>query len=354
MPTFPLPEEEAIRIPADVLRLKSATLLAQAGVPAEDAQLAAEGLVSADLRGVDTHGAPNLLPWYLEQYRQGLMNPRPEWQITRETLATANIDSDQGLGLVIAPKAMHVAISKAREVGIGFVTMHNGRHLGMAQYHALLAIPHDMIGVCLTASGPLMVPTFGREPRLGTNPIAVAVPCNQEPAFVFDAATTVVAGNKVVIAHRLGMQLPPGILSEDDGTPIMHQIAAPSTYSRLLPLGSTPNQASHKGYGLGCAVDILTSLLGGLTFGMQMELHHFNHCVAAINIEAFTSPDGFKKTMDDLVRTLRETPPAPGQERVLVPGQIEWETEQERRSRGIPVHREFIDWLEQKFPEADW
>lgn len=347
MPTFLLPDEQAKRISFDNLRAKSAALLLKAGLTAEDANLAADGLVSADLRGVDTHGAANLLRWYLELYRNGTMNPRPSWQITHETPATANIDSDYGLGLVIAPKAMQIAIDKAHKVGVGFVTMHNGRHLGMAQYHALLAVPQNAIGVCLTASGPLMVPTFGREPRLGTNPIAIAVPCAQEPTFVFDAATTIVAGNKIVIAHRLGVPLPPGILSEDDGTPIMHSIPAPSTYSRLLPLGSLPDLASHKGYGLACAVDILTSVLGGLTFGAKLDSGSFSHCVAAINIQAFSNLDDFKRTMDDFVRMLKETPPAAGQERVLVPGQLEWETEQERRSKGIPLHPEFVDWLDQ-------
>jgi LDH2 family malate/lactate/ureidoglycolate dehydrogenase len=246
---------------------------------------------------------------------------------------------------------MQIAIDKACEVGTGVVTVHNGHHLGMAQYHALLAVPHGMIGVCLTASGPLMVPTFGREPVLGTNPIAIAVPCGQEPTFVFDAATTVVAGNKIIIAHRLQMPLPPGLLSENDGTPIMHSIPAPATYSRLLPLGSTPELASHKGYGLACAVDILTNVLGGLTFGAQLDLNSFNHCIAAINIRAFSNLDDFKRTMDDFVRALRETPPADGQERVLVPGQLEWEAEQERRSKGIPLHPEFVDWLDRACAE---
>jgi LDH2 family malate/lactate/ureidoglycolate dehydrogenase len=292
-----------------------------------------------------------MLRWYLEWYRSGLVNARPAWRVTRETPATANIDSDRGLGLVIAPKAMQIAIDKAREVGVGFVTMHNGFHLGMAQYHALLAVPHGMIGVCLTASGPIMVPTFGREPRLGTNPIAIAVPCGQEPTFVYDAATTVVAANKIATAHRLGASLPPGLLAEDDGTPIMQPIPAPAAFSRLLPLGSTPELGSHKGYGLACAVDILTNVLGGLTFGARVGRGHHNHCVAAIDVRAFSDLEEFRQTMDDFVRTLRETPPAPGCERVLVPGQLEWEAEQERRARGIPLHPGVIDWLDRTCAE---
>ncbi len=351
MPTFRLPDDQAVRVDSDSLRVKIIAILEKAGLPVEDAQLATDGLIAADLRGVDTHGVSNMLRWYLELYRDGIMNPRPAWRVTHDTLSTANVDSDHGLGLVIAPKAMQIAINKAREVGVGFVTMHHGHHLGMAQYHALLAVPHGMIGLCFTASGPLMVPTFGREPRVGTNAIAVAVPCGQEPTFVYDVATTVVAGNKIINAHRLGLPLPPGLLADEDGTPIMQSIPAPATYSRLLPLGSTPELGSHKGYGLACMVEILTNVLGGLTFGFRLGLNSHNHCVVAINVRAFSDLDEFKRTMDDYVRMLRETPPSAGQERVLVPGQLEWEAEQERRTKGIPLHPEVVDWINRTYAE---
>lgn len=353
MPVFRLPDNQAVRVDPDILRARVASILQNVGVPAEDAHVAADGLVCADLRGVDTHGVSNMLRWYVSLYQQGIMNPRPMWRVVRETPATANIDSDHGLGLVIAPKAMQIAIRKAREVGFGFVTMHHGHHLGMAQYHALMAIPHGMIGLCFTASGPLMVPTFGREPRVGTNAIAIAAPCGTEPTFVYDAATTVVAGNKIINAHRLGVPLPPGLLADQDGTPIMESIPAPATYSRLLPLGSTPDLGSYKGYGLGCMVEILTNVLGGLTYGFQLGLNSHNHCVAAIDIGAFSDVEGFKRTMDEYVRMLRETPVAKGQERVLVPGQLEWEAEQERRSKGIPLHPEVLEWLDSACADVD-
>jgi LDH2 family malate/lactate/ureidoglycolate dehydrogenase len=351
MPTFPLPDSQAIRVDPAKLKGCTAALLRNAGLPEADALLAADVLVTADLRGVDTHGVSNMLRWYLQLYREGIMNPLPAWKITRETPATANIDSDHGLGLVIAPKAMEIAISKALQVGVGMVTMHNGHHLGMAQYHALLAVPHNMIGICLTASGPLMVPTFGREPRLGTNPIAIAVPCNLEPPFVYDAATTVVPGNKILNAHRLGMALPPGLMAGEDGIPIMQSMLAPAVYSRLLPLGSTPELASHKGYGLACMVEILTNVLGGVTFGAKLGPNSHNHFVAAISISAFVDLEDFKRTMDEFVCMLRTTPPAPGHERVLVPGQLEWEAEQNRRSNGIPLHPEVLDWLKKTSEE---
>ena len=161
---------------------------------------------------------------------------------------------------------MDIAIRKAAEVGVGMVTIGNSRHLGMASYHAMLALEHDMIGVCMTSAPPRMVPTFGAEPRLGTNPIAVAVPARNEPPFVFDAATSSVAQNKIEIARRLGADLEPGWLAAEDGTPIMEEVPVPATY-HLLPVGATRELGSHKGYGLACVVDILAGVLTGFGYG---------------------------------------------------------------------------------------
>ena len=347
MPVFKLPDQDAVRVAHDVLQRQVAGLLHHAGLPEADAALAADALVSADLRGVDTHGVSNMLRLYLDWIRAGTMNPRPNWKLTAETPAAANMDADHGLGLVLAPKAMEIAIGKARATGLGMVTVHHGRHLGMAQYHALLAVPHGMIGVCLTATGPMVVPTFGREPRLGSNPIAVAVPCAEEPPFVYDAATSVVALNKLLIAQRLGVPIPPGLVADGDGAPVMSPSPELAWPARLLPLGSTPETASHKGYGLGSTVEILSNVLGGLTFSARPGIKEHNHCVIAINIGAFVDLAAFKATMDEYVRMLRATPPAAGHERVLVPGQLEWEAEQERRAHGIPLHPEVAAWLDE-------
>ena len=165
--------------------------------------LGADVLTLADLRGVDSHGVSNMLRSYLGGYQRGEINPQPHITTVRETASTAALDSDRGLGIIVTPKAMNIAIEKARQSGVGMVTVGNSRHLGMASYHAMLALEHDMIGVCMTSAPPRMVPTFGAEPRLGTNPIAVAVPARNEPPFVFDAATSSVAQNKIEIARRL-------------------------------------------------------------------------------------------------------------------------------------------------------
>ena len=341
---FRINRDEAVFVQADDLRSTVASVFEKMGVAPEDARLGADVLVLADLRGVDTHGVSNMLRSYIRGYQSGEINPRPAWRIIRETPSTANIDSDRGLGIIITPKAMEIAIQKAKSVGVGMVTVGNARHLGMASYHAMLALEHDMIGVCMTSCPPLMVPTFGAEARLGTNPIAVAVPAKDEPPFVFDAATSTVAGNKIGIARRLGAKLEPGWLADATGTPIMEEIHAPEKYT-LLPLGSTRELGSHKGYGLSCVVDILAGVLTGFGYGAFPGRPNFGHYVAAYSIDAFTDVDSFKETMDEWLRMMKSTKPAPGHDRVLVAGQPEVEVELVRRAEGIPLHAEVVQWL---------
>ena len=341
---FHVKEEDAVRVRADELRSTVSTIFERLNVPSEDARLAADVLVTADLRGVESHGVSNMLRVYVAGYNSGEINPRPDWKIVRQTPATANIDTDRGLGIIIGPKAMEIAMEKAASVGVGMVTMSNGRHLGMVSYYPLMAVKRDMIGICMAGSPPLVVPTFGAETRLGTNPIAVAAPAGEEPPFVFDAATSVVAGNKVWLAQRLGTELAAGWVADEEGNPIMEPIEAPSSY-RLLPLGSTRESGSHKGYGLACIVDIFTGILSGTAYGMVPGRPNFSHFVGAYSIEAFTEVDRFKELMDDFLRSLKNTPPAPGHDRVLYPGLPEAETERERSANGIPLHKEVIQWF---------
>jgi L-2-hydroxycarboxylate dehydrogenase (NAD+) len=338
--------DEAVFVQGDDLKATVAAVFEKMGVEAADAHLGADVLVLADLRGVDSHGVSNMLKSYIGGYQSGYINPRPHWKVIRETPSTANIDSDRGLGIIITPKAMDLAIQKAKTVGVGMVTIGNARHLGMASYHSMLALKHDMIGVCMSSCPPAVVPTFGAEARLGTNPIAIAVPAKNEPPFVFDAATSSVAVNKVRIARRLGVKMDVGWIAGPDGTPIMEEADPPDTDTfTLLPLGSTRELGSHKGYGLSCMVDILAGALTGFGFGAVPGRPNFGHYVAAYSIEAFTEVDGFKEMMDEWLRMLKSTKPAPGHDRVLVAGQPEAEVEADRRVNGIPLHPEVIQWL---------
>ena len=344
LPRFRVNLDDAITVPGEDLKSVVASIFEKVGVPPEDAQLGADVLVLADLRGVDSHGVSNMLRSYLGGYQRGEINPQPNISIVRETASTASLDSDRGLGTIVTPKAMDIAIEKARQSGVGMVTVGNSRHLGMASYHAMLALEHDMIGVCMTSAPPRMVPTFGAEPRLGTNPIAVAVPARNEPPFVYDAATSSVAQNKIEIARRLGADLEPGWLAADDGTPIMEEGPVPETYN-LLPMGATRELGSHKGYGLACVVDIFAGVLTGFGYGAVPGRPNFGHYVAAYNISGFDDPDHFKDEMDGWLQMMKTTKPAPGHDRVLVAGQPEAEMEAVRRKEGIPLHPEVVQFM---------
>ena len=161
---FHVSEEDSIRIDANRLRNTVEALFKSAGMPEHDAKIATDCLLSADLRGVDSHGVSNMLRVYMQNINDGVINPAPDWKITNERLSIANIDCDRGLGIVIAPQAMEIAIEKAKATGIGVVTMANGAHAGMVAYHAMLALKHDMIGMSMTAAGAQVLPTFGAEP----------------------------------------------------------------------------------------------------------------------------------------------------------------------------------------------
>ena len=348
---FKVKESDAIRVEEAPLRDTVTQIFGKMGVPGKDCELAADVLVTSDLRGVDSHGVSNMLRVYVNGYNEGSLNPRPNWRILRETPATANIDSDTGLGIIVVPKAMEIAIEKAKKVGVGMVTIRNARHLGMASYHAMMALEHDMIGTCMTSCPPGVLPTFGAEPRLGTNPIALAAPADKEPPFVFDAATSAVAGNKLGLARRLNTDLMPGWVADGDGVPIMEDVAPPvpgfegRASSFLVPLGSTRELGSHKGYGFSCIVDIMGGILSGGGYGANPGRPNFGHYVAAYSIEAFMDAGEFKRTMDEWIHMLKTTRPAKGHDRVLYPGQPEAEAEEDRKANGIPLHSEVIDWF---------
>ncbi|HIL30867.1 MAG TPA: Ldh family oxidoreductase [Dehalococcoidia bacterium] len=341
---FKVSHDDAEFVQGDDLKKTVAGIFEKLGVTPEDALLAADVQVLADLRGVDSHGVSNMLKSYITGYQEGSINPRPNWKVVRETPSTATVDSDKGLGTIVTPKAMDIAIQKAKNVGVGMVTIGNARHLGMASYHAMLALPHDMIGICMTSCPPQVLPTFGAEPRLGTNPIAIAVPAKNEPPFVFDVATSSVAVNKIRIAARLGAEIPGGWMAREDGSPIMESGLAPEKFT-LLPLGADREGGSHKGYGFSCMVDILAGVLTGFGYGAVPGRPNFGHMVAAYSIDAFTDVEPFKAEMDEWLQMMKSTKPAPGHDRVLVAGQPEAEVEVVRREEGIPLHPDVADWI---------
>ena len=350
---FHVPENEEVRVKPEDLKKTSEKIFVKCGMSNDHAVIATDVLLKADIRGVDTHGVSNMLRNYVKYLSEGSAKAKPDWKITRETASCATVDCDEGLGLVIAPLCMDIAIEKAKKTGVGLVSMGNGRHLGMAGYHAMKALEHDMIGTCMTSSTTNVVPTNAGKPGIGTNPIAVAAPAMTKAPFVFDAATSAIATNKVRVAQRIGVPLAPGWITDEKGNPIMEETPLPKSDDPnqvsffQTPVGGTREIGSHKGYSLGMVVDILGSVLNGSLAGpMRTITAHQNHFVAAYSIEAFTEVNNFKNMMDEYLQALEDLPPIEGQERVLYAGLMEQETSEERMSKGIPLHPEVISWFE--------
>ena len=245
---FSVPAEDQVLVDHEALRGRS-PIVRRLRCAGGDAQAGADVLVTADLRGVETHGVSNMLRQYLTGSETGIHNPRPTWRVVHETRGTATIDGDRGLGIMQGGPAMQLAIDKARDVGVGSVTMRNSGHLGAIGHFAYQAAEADMIGMCMTASSLLIVPTFGALPRYGTNPIAFAAPASSQPFMLFDAAMSAGGQQQDRAGRRVGAHMEPGWIAEPDGTPIMQERPVPAEPS-LLPLGGTREQGSHKGYGL--------------------------------------------------------------------------------------------------------
>jgi LDH2 family malate/lactate/ureidoglycolate dehydrogenase len=313
-----------------------------------DASLATKVLLNADVRGIDSHGVARL-SGYVRLWEAKRINATPSIKIIHETLSTATVDGDAGLGLVIAPYAMQIAIDKAKNVGTGWVSVQNSNHFGIAGYHAMKALEHDMIGIAMTNASALVAPTFSIEKMLGTNPIAVAIPANEQPAFVADFATTTAANGKLEILQRKNAATPLGWVQDKDGNESTDAHAL-KTGGALLPLGSNREHGSHKGYALGSIVDIFSAVLSGASYGpwappfpayIQMPENMpgkgLGHFFGAMRIDAFRPAEDFKNHMDNWIQRFRNAKPANGYNKVLIPGDPEREMSIERMENGIPL-----------------
>ena len=340
---FHVPEDIAVRVNQEDMRATLVDIFTKLGMPKNDADQSADVLMYADIRGVESHGVSNMMRAYVAGFQEGTINPNPKTRIVREAAAVCTIDSDQGLGLVVGPQAMNEAIERADKYGIGSVSVTNGRHFGAAGYHAAMALEKDMIGIAMTTGGVTVVPTHGAERLVGLNPIAIAAPTRNEPPFIFDASMSSVAGNKITLAKRLGVKAMPGWIAQSDGTPLMDETDIPEEYM-ILPLGGTREVGSHKGYSLAVMIEILSGVLSGGAAGPHRRAGASHHFVA-YKIDAFTDVDGFKDDLDQYMKSLTESKPAPGHDRVTYAGLPEHEEEKERLENGIPYHPEVIDWF---------
>jgi L-2-hydroxycarboxylate dehydrogenase (NAD+) len=328
------------------------------GCSATDAELAAKVLLSADLRGIDSHGIARL-SGYIRLWEAKRINATPAIKITYETPSTAVVDGDAGLGLVVAPFAMQVAIDKAKNCGTGWVSVKNSNHYGIAGYHAMMALPYDMIGISMTNASALVAPTFSKERMLGTNPICVAIPAGEETPMVADFATTTAANGKLEILQRKNADAPLGWVQTKDGTDTTNANILKEG-GILLPLGSDRDHSSHKGYALGSIVDIFSAVLSGASYGPwappfpayvpmpeNMPGEGLGHFFGAMRIDAFRPASEFKFHMDNWIRRFRSAVPINEQQPVLIPGDPEREMESVRIKEGIPVVSAVLKDLEQ-------
>jgi len=330
------------------LRVFTQNIFLAIGCSSEHATLAADVLLRSDLRGIDSHGVARL-SGYVRLWEKNRINPKPDIRIVHETPTTATIDGDAGLGLVVAPYAMQVAIKKAELYGSGWVSVRNSNHFGIAGYHALLAVEKDMIGFAMTNASPLVAPTYSNERLLGTNPMCYAFPAGHYPPVVVDLATSAAANGKLEIAQRLGKQVPEGWIQDKGGNYTTDPHALKSGGS-LLPLGSDRDHGSHKGFGLSATVDILSAVLSGANYGPWVPPFvafldppenpvgkGIGHFVGAMRVDGFRPVDEFKSHLDNWIARFKTATTVDPMQKVIIPGEPELEAETHRSINGIPL-----------------
>ncbi|MGH2355823.1 MAG: Ldh family oxidoreductase [Chloroflexota bacterium] len=332
------------RIANDQLHQLTATILEAAGASGGDAAVVARHMVGANLAGHDSHGV-QLLSVYVGRIKAGDIVPGAATQVLDETATTARVDGHWGFGQVVSERAMELAIAKARDANVAAVTVIRQSHVGRLTDYPLMAARAGMIGFMFCDSGRTakqVAPFGGRAPRLGTNPLCIALPSDLAAPVFLDGATSQAAANKIAIYRKRGQPLPEGWILDAAG----HPSTNPEDYDRggvLLPYGG---MQGHKGYGLGFMIEVFTGILTGLGFGVDPAgRHNDGSLMMAINVAAFLPLDRFRAEVTAFAHYVKATPPAPGVAEVLYPGEPEWRTEQARRAHGIPIDEETWDAL---------
>jgi LDH2 family malate/lactate/ureidoglycolate dehydrogenase len=319
-------------------------------VPRADAEVAADVLLAADLRGIDTHGGSRL-KYYADRLTSGITKPAAPFEVLRETSTTAVVDAHVALGHPVAARAMRMAMDKASAHGLGAVAVRGSTHFGIAGYYVDMAARAGLVGFAATNARPAMAPTFSSQPMLGTNPLAFAAPSDEEDPFVFDAALSIVQRGNIEVAAREGEPLPEGWAVDGEGRAVtdpvqlLRQLSADT--AALLPLGGPgENQGGHKGYGLAVMVEILcaalqggdflTALAGGLESG-RAQGYRLGHFFLAMNVEAFVPLAECRAAVGRIQRALRKARKMPGCDRIWTAGEKEWDCQRERRRLGVPV-----------------
>ena len=320
------------------------------GVSEPDAQIAADVLVSADIRGINSHGVIRLYSYYGSRLVNGQIDPASPITVINESPSTLALDGGNGLGQVVAHHAMSRCIDMAKETGVAIATVRNSNHYGIAGYYAMMALPEDLIGLSLTNSQPLVAPTFGATPILGTNPIAVAVPAGEEKPYVLDMATSIVSIGRITVYEKSGTHIPKGWGINASGELTEHPEEVLSG-GALLPLGGSAEMRGYKGYGLSLLVDLLSGVLAGAGFGTgvghpsRKNNADVGHFFAAIKVENFRPIAEFKADMDSYIRELKLAPKMPGKDRIYIHGEKEFENAEKYTKEGVPLLTEIVDGL---------
>ncbi len=325
------------------------------GVPSEDAKICADVLTESDKRGIDSHGIARLKTIYYDRIREGIQQAITNFEVVRNGPTTGVVDGHDGMGHVIAKRAMQMAIDKAKEYGMGMVAVRNSTHYGIAGYYATMATEQNMIGITGTNARPSVAPTFGVENMLGTNPLTIGLPTDEAFPFVLDCATSLSQRGKIEVYARAGKDMPPGWVIDADGNTATDAAATlvdlVKGTAALTPLGGIgEDTAGYKGYGYSTVVEILSSALQAGSF-LKMLLgfengkkvpYHLGHFFIAIDVNAFIEPAEFKKTAGNILRQLRASKKMPEQERIFTAGEKEYDAFVERSQSGVPIYPETL------------
>ncbi len=347
-----------IRYSYQDLFLFTSQIFEKIGCSIEHANIIAEVLLAAELRGIPSHGLMRITD-YVNMWENNRINVKPNIQIIYETPITLTIDADSAFGMIAAKKAMQLVIEKAKTHYMSFGTVINSTHYGIAGYYSLMAVPFDMIGISGTNANPLVAPTWSISRMLGTNPIAIAIPSKNYPPFVADFATTPIARGKLALLEKENKTIQTGFVQDKNGNPSTNP-AILKDGGAIVPLGGDYEHGSHKGYCMSAIIDIFSSVLGGANFGpfvppqvgyipMQKKQvgKGLGHFFAAIRIDAFRPKNDFLNSMDEWIQTFKNSKPDIHHEEVLIPGEPEYKNEIYNKQNGILVNKEVLNDLQQ-------
>jgi L-2-hydroxycarboxylate dehydrogenase (NAD+) len=343
--------DEIIYVEIDIIKNFIKDVFIALDVPKEDAEIIADVIITADLRGIESHGIQRLKMYY-DRIKQGVYNPKTEIEIVNDNNATAVIDGNCGMGHVIAYRAMKLAIEKAKKYGLGAVAVRNSTHFGIAGYYSQMAIEEGMIGFVTTNTRPSVPPTFGVEPMLGTNPLTYGAPTDEQFPFLIDCATSIIQRGKIEIYNRMHKPLPNDVIitkngnSETDPNDILHDLCDRS--AAILPLGGKGEATSgHKGYGWATMAEIFSSALqdgvflrdtSGVIEDGQLRLK-VGHFFLAINVNSFIPLEKFREITGNIMRELRSSKKVPGETHIYTAGEKEYYKKLERKKQGIPISK---------------